>query len=239
MRRAPDAAEIAAHGLPPPLCRGAHSTDARAADADNRCIARTGASLRARKGAATPARAAGAPQAEAQEAAPRLRAPRPLGSRGDLHGLRHADGGGERPAGARERGRVPGRRELGALRRRPGLQGARQGRLPDREAHRQPQPHPRAGGRHLAPHQERGHSGRGPALLPARGPRLPRHRTRPDGRTSAAAAPPRAARRSPSSSSRTPSRRRPTARSSRSFASRRSPTTSSASGPRRRSSPST
>ena len=153
--------------------------DARAADADNRRIARTGASLRARKGAATAARAAGAPQAEAQEAAPRLRARRPLGPRCDLHGLRHADGRGERPAGARERGRVPGRRELGALCGWAGLQGARRARVPDRQAHRQPQPDPRAGGRHLAPHQERGHSDRGPALLRARGPRLPGHRARP------------------------------------------------------------
>ena len=50
--------------------------------------------------------------------------------------------------------------------------------LPDRQAHRQPEPHPRAGGRHLPQPQERGDRDRGPALLRARGRGLHRHRPR-------------------------------------------------------------
>ena len=48
----------------------------------------------------------------------------------------------------------------------------------DREADRQPEPHPRQRGRHLAERQERGDRDRGPALLRAQGRRLHGHRAR-------------------------------------------------------------
>ena len=120
-----------------------------------------------------------AAQAEAEEAAPGGRAGGHRRAGPDLHGVRDAHGGGQRPALAREQGRVPGGRELDPLRRRAGLQGPGPLLLPDRQADRQPQPHPRPGGRHLAQHQERRDRDRGPALLPARGRGLHRHRARP------------------------------------------------------------
>ena len=51
-------------------------------------------------------------------------------------------------------------------------------RLPDRQADRQPQPHPRQRGRDLAVPQERRDRDRGPPLLQPRGRRLHRHRPR-------------------------------------------------------------
>ena len=108
------------------------------------------------------------PQAQAEEAAPGARARRPVDPRRDLDGLRDADGGGERPPQPREPRPVqraaensvlyadsPGCKELETG---PGLPA-------DREAHRQPEPHPGRRGRDLAERQERGDRDRGPPLL--------------------------------------------------------------------------
>ena len=107
-----------------------------------------------------------AAQAEAEEAEAGAGGDRPVGARADLDRLRDAHGRRERPALARQRGPVPGSPQLRALPARPRLPQARSGQLPaDREADRQPQPHPGQRGRDLAQPQERGDRDRGPPLL--------------------------------------------------------------------------
>ena len=70
----------------------------------------------------------------------------------------------------------------------------------DRAPDREPKPDPAEPEPDLAEHQERGDRDRGPPLLPARGRRLQGHRPRVPPGHPPAGAPPRAARRSPSSS---------------------------------------
>ncbi len=109
----------------------------------------------------------------------------------------------------------------------------------DRNADQQPEQNPAQLGPDLPQHQERGGLDRGRALLRAQRRRLRRHRPRPGQGRPQPERRRRAARRSPSSSSRTRSPRRAAGRSSRSSGRRRSPTGSSATGARTKSSPST
>ena len=147
-----------------------------------------------------------------------------------LDRLRDDGGGLPRPAGDLQLRPVQGLEEQRGLRRR---------RRTDRHPDQQPEQDPAQLGSDLPEHQERGGLDRGHALLRAQRGRLPGRSAAPWSKTSSARAPPRAARRSPSSSSRTRSTPRTAARSSRSSARRRSPTGSSATGARTRSSPST
>ena len=121
---------------------------------------------RARRG--LPAR----PAAQAQAAPPGADPRRPGAARGDLDRVRDDDRGLQRPAGARERGRVPGRAQLAAA-------GRQQAPRADRQAHRQQQPHPAERAADLADARERGGRDRGPPLLPPRGSGLQGHRPRP------------------------------------------------------------
>ena len=100
-------------------------------------------------------------------------------------------------------------------------------------------PHPARARPDPRDRQARGDLGRGQALLQRARHRPPGHRPRRALRTSCTSTPSKAPPRSPSSSSRTHSKRSRTARSSRSSARPRSPTSSRTSGRRKRSSPST
>ena len=152
-------------------------------------------------------------------------------ARGRLDGLRDDDGRRVRPARPREPQGVPGRAQLGALRR---PRASTLGVLTNNQSR------VLVSYDDISPvHAQRDHRDRGPALLRELRRRPARHRPRVRPGRRPAARRRRAARRSPSSSSRTRCRPRPSARSSRSCARRRSPTTSRASGPRARSSPST
>ena len=119
----------------------------------------------------------------------------PAGARRRLDGLRDDDGRRQRPARAREQGRVQARRRTPMVFARRARTSPRAG-----DADRQPEPDPVKRGRDLAEHQERGDRDRGPPLLRARGRRLQGHRRARCSRTCASRRRPRAARPSPSSS---------------------------------------
>ncbi len=161
-----------------------------------------------------------APQGGPDPQAARARAavrPRHPGRR--LDGVRDDDGRRLRPAPAR--GSAEGQ-----------LRDPRLQRQGDRAADGQPAPALRLRGADLGVHEERDHRHRGSPLLHQPGLRPARHQpgALPGRRSTAARS--RAARRSPSSSSRTPPRPRTTARCSRSCARPRWPITSRASGAR-------